>query len=171
MATLTRYENLFNQGVQLLDTGEPEKALTSFQQAIEIKPDFIPAWVYNGICLEQLERYEEAISCYNQAININPNIADLWYNKSATYCKLKQYNNALACINRVLDIEPDHALAKTTQSLILATPPILNPTILNPDPQKEPSKIENEAEIALTAEAYRQLGQALSVSENELERE
>lgn len=171
MPTLTRSENLFNQGIALLETGEQEKALTYFQQAIEIKAEFIPAWIYKGICLEQLERYEEAISCYTQAININPNIADLWYNKSATYCKLKQYNNALACINRVLDIEPDHALAKTTQSLILATPPILNPTILNPDPEDESSPIEDEAEIALTAEAYRQLNQTLSVNENELERE
>ncbi|MCA1995206.1 MAG: tetratricopeptide repeat protein [Coleofasciculus sp. S288] len=81
----------------------------------------MPAWVYKGICLEQLQRYEAAIACYNQAIQINPNVADLWYNKGTTYCTVKRYNDALACFEQALEIDPpcdrpDNAIAPPRHS-------------------------------------------------------
>jgi len=39
------YETSFNKGVAHQEKGEYEKSLTYFQQTIDIKPDFIPAWI------------------------------------------------------------------------------------------------------------------------------
>jgi len=103
-------------------------------------------WIYQGICLEKLQRYPEAIACYEQAIKLHPDVADLWYNKGATLCKIKRYNDALTCFERVLELEPDHALARTAQTLVIAIPPVFNPmpklTKLGKDKEDEMSEKE-----------------------------
>lgn len=173
MTKFHEYETWFDKGVALQENENYTEALACFQNAIDIKPDFIPAWVYKGICLEQSQRYEAAIACYNQAIQINPNVADLWYNKGTTYCTVKRYNDALACFEQALEIEPDHAITQTTRSLLLATPEIfkltpkrLNPSDANTDETSEAVEIPREQEIG--RQAYTSLSQS---SENELMQE
>ncbi len=171
MARFQEYETWFDKGVALQEDKNYSEALACFQQAIDIKPDFIPAWVYKGICLEQLQRYDEAITCYNQAIQINPNVADLWYNKGTTYCTLKRYNDALSCFDRVLEIEPDNAIAQTTRSLILATPEIfkITPQRSNPN-ERNIDESSEEVEISLERERGRQAYTSLwQNSENEIQ--
>lgn len=165
------YETWFDKGVALQEQKNYAEALACFQNAIDIKPDFIPAWVYKGICLEQLKQYEAAIACYNQAIQINPNVADLWYNKGTTYCTLKRYNDALSCFDRVLEIEPDNAIAQTTRSLILATPEIfkLTPQRSNPN-ERNTDESSEEVEISLERLRRQQTYTSLSQSrENEMQ--
>ncbi|MGK7874622.1 MAG: tetratricopeptide repeat protein [Xenococcaceae cyanobacterium] len=168
MTKFQKHETWFDKGVALQEAEKYAEALDCFQKAIDIKPDFIPAWVYKGISLEQLQRYEEAIKSYNQAIQINPNVADLWYNKGATFCKLKRYNDALACFDKVLDIEPDNALAQTTRTLILATPPVFKPTPKRPDqPEIKADSMSEEAEISASLDIPRQAYTSPSQIENE----
>ena len=149
MLVQSRYEKLFDQGVELLDKKQYKEALNKFQQAIELNNKFIEAWVYKGICLEKLERYQEAIQCYEKALEINPNVADLWYNKGATYCKMKRYGDALQCLNRVIEIEPDRPFVQTMRSLILEIPPVWSQPQIKRD---RPSKKDIEAEAAAEAE-------------------
>ena len=167
---MSAYETWFNQGVTLQDEKNYTEALTCFQNAIDIKPDFIPAWVYKGICLEQLKRYKAAIDCYNKAIQINPDVADLWYNKGTTYCTMKRYNDALSCFERVLDIEPDNAMAQTSCSFILANSEIfkIDPLRSNPNDGNTDESSE-EVEIPIEREIGRQVSTSLwQSSENEL---
>ena len=109
------------------EQGKYQESLQCFQKIIDSNPDFIPGWIYKGISLEKLGRYEEAIDCYEQAIELHPDASDLWYNKAVTLCKIKRYPDALRCFERVLELEPDHSLARTAQTLILATPPVYDP--------------------------------------------
>jgi tetratricopeptide (TPR) repeat protein len=53
-------------------SGHYEEAISSYDQVLEIKPDFHKAWNNRGIALASLGRYEEAISSYDQALKLKP---------------------------------------------------------------------------------------------------
>jgi len=50
-----------------------EKAIDSYNSAIEINPKYAAAYNNRGISLYHLGKYEEAIDSYNSAIMSNPN--------------------------------------------------------------------------------------------------
>jgi tetratricopeptide (TPR) repeat protein len=72
---------LMGEGVTYYYSSEYEKALSMFEAAINIKPDFHDAWNGKGIVLHNLERYEEAIKAYDKAIEIKPDFRDAWNGK------------------------------------------------------------------------------------------
>ena len=59
-------------GRLLVSAKEYEEALTSYDQAVKIQPDYHEAWGNRGNPLRNLKRYEEAITSYDQALNIQP---------------------------------------------------------------------------------------------------
>lgn len=67
-----------------------EEAITSYDEAINLNPNYISAWNNKGIALFRLGRYEDAIGCYDKALEINPNHANAWYNKAKALRGLAQ---------------------------------------------------------------------------------
>ena len=60
-----------------------EEAITSYNQALELNPNY-PEVHYNiGIVLDELGRYEEAIKSYNSAIKLKPDYAEAYNNLGA----------------------------------------------------------------------------------------
>ncbi|MDJ0713995.1 MAG: tetratricopeptide repeat protein [Prochloraceae cyanobacterium] len=168
MLVQSRYEQLFDEGVELLDKKQYKEALNKFQQAIDLNNKFIQAWVYKGICLEKLERYPEAIQCYEKALEINPDVADLWYNKGATYCKMKRYGDALQCLNRVIEIEPDRPFVQTMRSMILEIPPVWSQPQIKPD--REPDKVVENSKAAEAKLRLERNNQTYTNLQKEMER-
>lgn len=136
------------------DIEQYSQAVDCFQKAIDCQPDFIPAWVYQGIALEQLGEYEAAISCYEIAIKTHPEVAYLWYNKGATMCNLHRYEEALICFDRVLELDPYHAICQTARALTLATipNPIKLPKRKYSESERKPLEAEARIELSLSEE-------------------
>jgi tetratricopeptide (TPR) repeat protein len=59
----------------LIRTGNCERALFHFREAIRRNPCYEEAYLAMGFCNERLERYDEAIEAYEQAIRIRPDYA------------------------------------------------------------------------------------------------
>ncbi|MEM9005535.1 MAG: tetratricopeptide repeat protein, partial [Cyanobacteria bacterium P01_F01_bin.86] len=74
-------ENLTHKGHLLAAQNLHEEAISSYDQALEIKPDYHEAWYNRGISLKNLGRYEEAISSYDQALKIKPDYHEAWNNR------------------------------------------------------------------------------------------
>jgi tetratricopeptide (TPR) repeat protein len=56
-----------------------EEAITSYDKAIEFKPDYAEAWYYRNKALKQLGCDEEANVSYKQAIKFKPYYAETSY--------------------------------------------------------------------------------------------
>ena len=65
-------EELLKNGKSLLDSGNYEKALSFFEQALLIKPNDAEIWNFKGVALRSLGRYDEAIECFNKSLEIDP---------------------------------------------------------------------------------------------------
>ena len=84
----------------LREQGRYDEALSAFDRAVEINPQYAMAWNNRGTTLASLGRYDEAILAYDRAIELNPQDPDSWYNKGV----------ALNLLNRT--VEADVALAR-----------------------------------------------------------
>jgi tetratricopeptide (TPR) repeat protein len=81
-------ETWLNQGKQQLADQDFLGAIASFDQAIQIKPDYPEAWNNRGLALGNLGDYQRAIASYEKAIQIKPNYQLAWYNWSVALDKL-----------------------------------------------------------------------------------
>ncbi|NCS08352.1 MAG: tetratricopeptide repeat protein, partial [Microcystis aeruginosa G13-07] len=90
---------------------EYEQAIASYDQALEIKPDYHYAWNNRGSALDDLGRYEEAIASWDQALEIKPDLHEAWYNRGIALGNLGRYEEAIASWDQALEIKPDYHYA------------------------------------------------------------
>ena len=97
----------FEQGNQKYMNGDFIGAIASFDQALEIKPDFHEAWNGRGVALGNLGRLEEAIASWDRALEIKPDDHEAWYNRGIALRNLGRDEKAIASYDQALEIKPD----------------------------------------------------------------
>jgi tetratricopeptide (TPR) repeat protein len=63
----------YNKGVELLDAGKYEEAITYFDKALAIEPNDVDALNNKGIALHNLGKNQEAIALFDKVLLIKPN--------------------------------------------------------------------------------------------------
>ena len=58
--------------------GKLEIALSHYDMALYIYPEFIDAWKNMGLMYYILGRLQKAAACYNQILNLDPEYPELW---------------------------------------------------------------------------------------------
>lgn len=61
-------EYFYDQGNYSKSNKQYTEAISYYDKAIEIKPDYFEAWNNRGMALASIEKYAEAINSYNRAI-------------------------------------------------------------------------------------------------------
>jgi len=69
---LVEQENLFQQGLRLMEAGKWEEAGQAFQASIDMGDCLPQPWGNLGICLIMQERYDEAQAALKRALVIDP---------------------------------------------------------------------------------------------------
>lgn len=101
------FEDHFNRANDYYYKSKYEYALKAIEKAIELKPDYAPAWVNKSIALTELGRNKEAIKANEKAIELKPDYPAAWTNKGITLCKLGQYDEAFNAIKKAYELKPD----------------------------------------------------------------
>ncbi|WP_198013406.1 tetratricopeptide repeat protein [Thalassoporum mexicanum] len=83
-----------------------EKALASYNKAIEINPVLDEAWFGYGVVLYELERFKEARTSFERAIESNPDFYEAWINHGNTQGQLGCYEEAFNSYERAIKIKP-----------------------------------------------------------------
>jgi tetratricopeptide (TPR) repeat protein len=94
-------------------------AVASFDEAIEIKPDYHEAWYGRGFALGNLGRYEEAVASFDEAIKIKPDHADACNNRGFALHNLGRYEEAVASFDEAVKIKPDYHQAWYNRGIAL----------------------------------------------------
>jgi tetratricopeptide (TPR) repeat protein len=88
-----------------------DEAITQFQKAIEINPDYAEACYYLGNALIQKGSVDEAITHYQKALQIKPDYAEAHNNLGKTLLKKGRVDEAIVHYQKALQIKPDYAKA------------------------------------------------------------
>ena len=100
-----------NKGDALDKLGRHIEAISCYDTALRIDPNFALPWNNKGKSLISLENYDKAIQCLDRAIEITPNLAIAWDNKAWALYNLKKYDESIQCLDIALKIAPNFAIA------------------------------------------------------------
>ncbi|MDP2751086.1 MAG: tetratricopeptide repeat protein [Rhodocyclaceae bacterium] len=98
-------EQLTQNGLLQLQTGETESAILSFAQAVRLMPQ--RAAIHNnlGVALGVADDYEAALRCFNRALEYTPDNDRYHLNAANAAIQLRRLDEALAHLDRLSDTE------------------------------------------------------------------
>ncbi|MDR1847808.1 MAG: tetratricopeptide repeat protein [Bacteroidales bacterium] len=104
---------LYALGKFYQDNENYQKALDTYKQALDIKPDDTKTLNSVGyINLEEKKAYDVALECFNKAIASDSNYVYAWLNRADTYAVTGQKQKAKADYERVLLLDSHNQYAK-----------------------------------------------------------
>ena len=102
-----------SRGNVLRELRQYDAALTSYDRAIALRPDFAEAYSNRGMILHELKRPTEALESYDRALAVRPDFIDALSNRGETLQELKRFDEAAESYSRVLTLQPGHSIASS----------------------------------------------------------
>ncbi len=98
----------FIKGFAYKETGDTSKAISSFQTAVEINPDYYDAYIQLGN-IEAAGRHPVALQYYNNALRLMPNSTEALYNRALLLQNMGDLDNAITNYEGILKIDPSYS--------------------------------------------------------------
>ena len=99
-----------------------EEAVRALNQAIELKPDWLPPYANLGAYHEKRGQTEAALAVYRKALAVAPRDLTMQLSLARVHEMAKQYGQAKKVYETVLQNNPDHLLAINNLASILTLP-------------------------------------------------
>ena len=104
-------ETYFYRGNEKYLMRSYEDAITAYNEAICLQPDFANAYVNRGLAKEKLGQHEAAITDYSSAIEIDPTLAGAYNNRGNAQRRLEQHFLALEDLSTAIRLDPHYVKA------------------------------------------------------------
>lgn len=110
-------KELVEIGADRLKAGDTEDALKYFSRAIQINPNYSPAYFYRGYLYDVIGEFDLAISSYSAAISKNPNDYASLFNRGLLYfTQMHKFDLAEADFTNVIKTDSQNANAYFTRA-------------------------------------------------------
>jgi len=96
-------------GVAYLDKHMYDKAITAFNRALAIDPNYLSAYINMGYAYQHKEDFINAIKCLERAIILNPKSAKLYNTMGLMYDKLEKPDIAVKAYKKAVALDPAYA--------------------------------------------------------------
>ena len=115
----TNIYSLNEKGTVLDNLGNYTGAISYYDQALAINPEYINALTNKGIALYRLGNITGAISYYDQALAINPYNTNVLDNKGIALYRLGNITGAISYYDQALAINPNDTNALNYKNITL----------------------------------------------------
>jgi tetratricopeptide (TPR) repeat protein len=99
------------RGWAYLRLKEYEQAISDFNSALALKPDYARAYGRRGLALSFLKDYQRAFSDFDRAIELNPEDTWSYERRGRTYRTFGDYRRAIEDFDRIIELDSNHAWA------------------------------------------------------------
>ncbi len=104
-------EEWCQEGLKHTANQQYAQALTDFENAIAINPNYLRAYTGRGNTYDSLKQYDQAIADYTHAITIDSKNVDAYFRRGLSKSELKRYDEAIADYDRAIALNPNYANA------------------------------------------------------------
>jgi tetratricopeptide (TPR) repeat protein len=95
--------------LELANLCDHQAAIQDFSRAIELKPEYVSAYLHRGMSYHKLKDHQAAILDYTKAIELKPDYAKALCNRGISYSDLRNYQAAMDDFTRAINLKPDDA--------------------------------------------------------------
>ena len=96
----------FDRAGKHLDTGEYQKAIDNYDDAIRLDPQYSRAYNNKGIAYKKLAQPDRAIQDFDEAIRLDSEYAHAYFNRGIAYNALGQYERAIQDFDEAIRHNP-----------------------------------------------------------------
>ncbi len=101
-----------------LELGKFDLAITSYNKAIEIKDDLVPAFVRRAIALAMVERWNDAIKSAETATKLDPENSEAWLIRGDVHLKAGKHKSAMKALKKASELDPEDATVENTMGMV-----------------------------------------------------
>lgn len=112
-------QSLYSQGLGILSRDDYARAVTFFEKAAEIDPNYAEAFYQTGFCYGMLGRHNEALKASKQAARLRPNWTETYINIGASSFALGQFKDALEAYKTAVKLDESNADSQYALGLTL----------------------------------------------------
>uniref|UniRef100_UPI00286DE4FD tetratricopeptide repeat protein n=1 Tax=Chamaesiphon sp. VAR_48_metabat_403 TaxID=2964700 RepID=UPI00286DE4FD len=96
----------YQQGITAAAAGNFTQAISSFNRAITLNPQYFAAYIERGNVKDGMGDFAGAIADYTTAISIEPKSAIAYYNRATVLSKSNRHPAAIADYDKAVSIDP-----------------------------------------------------------------
>ena len=112
----------YNRGRVYTDLRGYDSALSDYNEAIRINPEFSRAYFSRGLLHHERKRVDEAIADYSRTISLDNRHARAFFNRGLLYRKSGSDFRAMKDFEAATDIEPTYARAYANRGYTMSLP-------------------------------------------------
>lgn len=101
-------ENHLKKGRIYRRKGEYDEAIREYEWAVELKSDYVEAYIGLGCTYDDMKEYEKAIEEYTKAIELRPDYVIAFYNRGCAYDGMRKHKKAIEDYTRAIEINPNY---------------------------------------------------------------
>ncbi len=101
----------FAIGCLLWEGGKAEKALSAYDTAIRLQPDYAEVYNNRGNIKNELGAQDAALADYNAAISLNPHFTEAYYNRAVQKVLCENFDAAIVDFTEAIRLNSDYAEA------------------------------------------------------------
>jgi tetratricopeptide (TPR) repeat protein len=90
----------YNLGITFKELEEYQKAISCYEKAIQINPNYADAHNNLGNILQELKELQKAKNCYEKLLNLDPTYKKGYSSYGYLLLKISQHNKGLAYIRK-----------------------------------------------------------------------
>lgn len=99
----------FYRGTEYGQQGDEDRAIADFGRALDLKPDFAPAFGARGTAHTEKGQFDEAIRDFDAALRLQPNLHQAYSGRGRALLKKGHADRAIADQGRAIELKPDFA--------------------------------------------------------------
>jgi tetratricopeptide (TPR) repeat protein len=96
----------FEKGTSLATANKPEDALTNFEMAVRLYPQYADAWLGRGKIQWQLERKEDARESFRKAMELDGSLVGPWEELGYLACDDAKWEEAVRYLDQAVRLDP-----------------------------------------------------------------
>jgi len=113
-------EGCFNRGHDYSLQGNWSQAISDYNKAIEINPNYWQAYLGRGIASYSQGNFTQTLSDYTKTIEINPNVPGIYGLRGYIYARLGNFAQAIHDLTKDIETNPNNASSYSLRSFSYA---------------------------------------------------